>query len=69
MAEPALLGWVVRVAGAMRADVPHALAGGLALAVHGRYAHLFDDPLRQATERVGAIIAGKPGAEVRRLRK
>ena len=34
-----------------------------------RYAHLFDDPLRQATERVGAIIAGKPGAEVRRLRK
>ena len=25
-----------------------------------RYAHLFDDPLRQATERVGAIIAGKP---------
>ena len=34
-----------------------------------RYAHLFDDPLRQATERVGAIITGKPGAEVRRLRK
>jgi integrase len=27
-----------------------------------RYAHLFDDPLRQATERVGAVIAaaGKP---------
>ena len=34
-----------------------------------RYAHLFDDPLRQATERVGAIITGKPLAEVRRLRK
>ena len=29
-----------------------------------RYAHLFDDPLRQATERVGAIVAGKPPAEV-----
>jgi integrase len=29
-----------------------------------RYAHLFDDPLRQATNRVGAIIAGKPSAEV-----
>ena len=23
-----------------------------------RYAHLFDDPLRQATERVGAIVEG-----------
>jgi integrase len=29
-----------------------------------RYAHLFDDPLRQATERVGAIVSGKPEAEV-----
>jgi integrase len=32
-----------------------------------RYAHLFDDPLRQATERVGAIVAGSgkgDGAEV-----
>jgi integrase len=29
-----------------------------------RYAHLFDDPLRQATERVGAIITGKPSAKV-----
>jgi integrase len=34
-----------------------------------RYAHLFDDPLRQATERVGAIIAGKPAAEVVKIRK
>ncbi len=25
-----------------------------------RYAHLFDDPLRVATDRVGAMIAGKP---------
>jgi integrase len=29
-----------------------------------RYAHLLDDPLRQATERVGAIIAGEPVTEV-----
>jgi integrase len=29
-----------------------------------RYAHLLDDPLRQATERVGAIIAGKSPAPV-----
>ena len=33
-----------------------------------RYAHLFDDPLRQATERVGAIIAGKAPGKVVRLR-
>jgi integrase len=29
-----------------------------------RYAHLFDDPLRAATERVGAIVTGRPAAEV-----
>ena len=31
-----------------------------------RYSHLFDDPLRAATERAGAIIsgAGRAGAEV-----
>jgi hypothetical protein len=29
-----------------------------------RYAHLFDDPLRQAAERAGAIITGKPSAEI-----
>ena len=29
-----------------------------------RYAHLFDDPLRQATERAGAILSGKPSAQV-----
>jgi integrase len=28
-----------------------------------RYAHLFDDPLRQATERAGAIIEGNKGAD------
>ncbi len=34
-----------------------------------RYAHLLDDPLRQATERVGAIISGAPSAEVVPLSK
>jgi integrase len=33
-----------------------------------RYAHLFDDPLRAATERVGAVVTGKPSAEVHKLR-
>ena len=28
-----------------------------------RYAHLFDDPLRAATEKVGAIISGQPVAD------
>jgi integrase len=34
-----------------------------------RYAHHFDDPLRAATEHVGAIITGRPPAEVVRIRK
>jgi integrase len=34
-----------------------------------RYAHLFDDPLRAATERVGAIISGQPAADVVPLNK
>jgi len=29
-----------------------------------RYAHLFDDPLRQATEHAAAIVTGKQGAEI-----
>jgi integrase len=29
-----------------------------------RYAHLMDDPLREATERAGAIIEGRPSAEI-----
>jgi integrase len=34
-----------------------------------RYAHLFDDPLRQATERAAAIITGKPSAKLVALKK
>ena len=29
-----------------------------------RYAHLMDDPLRAATERVGAVVSGRPAGEV-----
>lgn len=34
-----------------------------------RYAHLFDDPLRQATERASAIITGKAPADVLPLKR
>jgi integrase len=56
--------------------------GGLSLPIIGRllghtqprttqrYAHLADDPLREAAEKIGRVItgAGKPGAEVRQIR-
>ncbi len=43
-----------------------ALLGHAQPSTTARYAHLFDDPLREATERVGALVsaAGKPAAEV-----
>ncbi len=41
-----------------------ALLGHSQPATPARYAHLFDDPLRAATERVGAIVTGKVTAEV-----
>ncbi len=34
-----------------------------------RYAHLADDPLRAATERVGALISGQPSAEIIPLKR
>ena len=34
-----------------------------------RYAHLFDDPLRAAAERAGAIITGAASAEVVPLKR
>jgi integrase len=34
-----------------------------------RYSHLYLDPLREAAERVGAIVTGAPSAEVVPLRK
>jgi hypothetical protein len=45
-----------------------ALLGHTQPGTTARYAHLFDDPLRAATERVGAIVTGnggdKPAADV-----
>jgi integrase len=43
-----------------------ALLGHTQPATTARYAHLYDDPLREATERVGAFVtsAGKPAAPV-----
>lgn len=34
-----------------------------------RYSHLYDDPLREATESVGAILSGKPSAKIIKLEK
>jgi integrase len=45
-----------------------ALLGHTQPATTARYAHLLDDPLRRATERVGAVVSGKPLAEVVPLR-
>jgi hypothetical protein len=47
------------------------LLGHTQVATARRYAHLDIDPLREVTERVGAIIesAGKAGAEVVKLRR
>ncbi len=38
-------------------------------ATTARYAHLADDPLRAATERVGAIITGKPSGDIVKINK
>jgi site-specific recombinase XerD len=41
-----------------------ALLGHATPETTARYAHLLDDPLRQATERVGAIVEGRKPAEI-----
>jgi integrase len=45
-----------------------ALLGHTQPATTARYAHLFDDPLRAATERVGAIVTGRPIGEIMPLK-
>jgi integrase len=45
-----------------------ALLGHATPQMTARYAHLFDDPQREAVERVGAIFSGKPSAEVVNLK-
>jgi integrase len=46
-----------------------ALLGHTQPSTTARYAHLMDDPLRAAAERVGAVIAGKQDAEVHIINK
>jgi hypothetical protein len=48
-----------------------ALLGHTQPGTTARYAHLFDDPLRAATERVGAVVAGaaRDAAEIMPMRK
>lgn len=41
-----------------------ALLGHASPTTTARYTHLFDDPLRAATERASAVITGKPAAEI-----
>jgi integrase len=46
-----------------------ALLGHTQMQTTLRYSHLFDDPLRQATERAATVITGKPKAEVLQLKE
>jgi integrase len=46
-----------------------ALLGHTQVATTARYAHLFDDPLRRATEKAGALIIGKPAAAIVPLKR
>jgi integrase len=55
-------------AGVSLHTIGHLLGHTQAQTTH-RYAHLLDDPLRAATEKVGAIIVGKPAAKVMPLNK
>jgi integrase len=59
------------VAGGASLVVTGALLGHVVPATTQRYAHLADDPLRQVTERIGALIeaAGKPVAAPIKFRK
>jgi integrase len=61
----------ILVSAGLSLPVIGALLGHAQPSTTARYAHLFDDPLREATERVGAIVeaAGKPAAEVVELPK
>ena len=54
----------VLVSAGLSLPIIGALLGHTTAATTHRYAHLFDDPLRAATERASAIIAGKPSAAI-----
>ena len=46
-----------------------ALLGHTQPATTQRYAHLFDDPLRVATQRAADIITGKPSGKISNIRE
>jgi site-specific recombinase XerD len=54
----------IAVSSGLSLPVIGALLGHTTAQMTLRYSHLFDDPLRQATERVSAVLTRKPGAEV-----
>ena len=57
----------VLVSGGASLPLIGALLGHTQVQTTQRYAHLMDDPLREATARVGAVIEGKGSAEVIKL--
>jgi len=59
----------VLVSAGLSLPVIGALLGHTTATTTHRYAHLFDDPLRAATERASAIITGKPAAGVVPLKR
>jgi integrase len=58
----------VLVSSGLSLPVIGALLGHTQPGTTARYAHLQDDPLRKATETAGAIITGRPAAEVHKIR-
>ena len=54
----------VLVSGGASLPLIGALLGHTQVQTTQRYAHLMDDPLREATTRVGAVIEGNGGADV-----
>ena len=59
----------ILVSGGKSLPMIGALLGHSNPATTARYAHLYTDPLREAAELVGAVVTGKPSAEIIPLRK
>jgi integrase len=58
----------VLVSGGATLPMIAALLGHSQVSTTNRYAHLYSDPLREAAERLGAVVTGAKGAEVLPLR-
>jgi len=54
----------VLVSAGLSLPIIGALLGHTQLGTTARYAHLMDDPLRQATDRAAAIVTGAAGADI-----